>query len=52
MKEGSFRLNMRKRMFAVRVVRHGERMPREVVHVPSLNVSTVRFYGALSNLIY
>jgi len=34
------------------MVKHWNRFPREVVHVPSLKKFKVRCDGALSNLIY
>jgi len=34
LKDGGFRLNSRKKFFTVRVVRHGNRLPREAVDVP------------------
>ncbi|KFV48110.1 hypothetical protein N341_00447, partial [Tyto alba] len=51
MKEGRFRLDMRKMFFTVRVVRHWNRLPREVVDAPSLEVFKARLDGALSNLV-
>ena len=51
LKEGRFRLDIRKKFFLVRVVRHWNRLPREVVDVPSLEVSKARLDGALSNLV-
>ncbi|KAK4810521.1 hypothetical protein QYF61_004484 [Mycteria americana] len=51
MKEGRFRVDIRKKFFTVRVVRHWNRLPREVVDAPSLEVFKVRLDGALSNLI-
>ncbi|KFP22484.1 hypothetical protein Z169_00685, partial [Egretta garzetta] len=50
LKEGRFRLDIRKKFFTMRVVRHGNRLPREV-DAPSLEVFKVRLDGALSNLI-
>ena len=50
LKEGRFRLDIRKKFFTVRVVRHGNRLPRRVVDVPSLEVLKARLDGALSNL--
>jgi len=35
----------------VRVVRHWNRLPREAVDVPSLEVSKARLDGTLSNLV-
>ncbi|KAK4830729.1 LOW QUALITY PROTEIN: hypothetical protein QYF61_013179 [Mycteria americana] len=49
-KEGRFRLDLRKKFFAVRVVRHWNRLPRDVVDAPSLEVLKARWDGALSNL--
>ena len=52
LKEGRFRLGMRKQFFPVRVVRHWNRLPREVVDAPSLEVFKSRLDGALSNLVW
>ncbi|PKU47101.1 hypothetical protein llap_2596 [Limosa lapponica baueri] len=50
-KEGKFRLHLRKKFFTVTVVRHCNRLPREVVDTPSLEAFKARLDGALSNLI-
>ena len=51
LKEGRSRLDIRKKFFTVRVVRHWNRLPREVVAAPSLAVFKARLDGALSNLL-
>ncbi|KAK4818131.1 hypothetical protein QYF61_006730, partial [Mycteria americana] len=45
-------LDIRKKFFTVRVVRHWNRLPREAVDAPSLEVFKARSDGALSNLAY
>ncbi|KFQ13568.1 hypothetical protein N330_05890, partial [Leptosomus discolor] len=51
LKKGRFRLDIRKKLFPVRVVRHWNRLPREAVAAPSLTVFKARLDGALSNLV-
>ncbi|KFQ98213.1 hypothetical protein Y956_04171, partial [Nipponia nippon] len=51
LKEGRFRLDIRKKFFTMRVVKHWNRLPREVVGAPSLETFKARLDGALSNLI-
>ena len=51
LKEGRFRLDVRKKFFTVRVVRHWNRLPREVVDAPFLEMFKARLDGALSNLV-
>ncbi|KFV47822.1 hypothetical protein N341_01902, partial [Tyto alba] len=40
-----------KKLFIMRVMRHWNWLPREVVDAPSLEVLKVRLDGTLSNLI-
>jgi len=49
--EGRFRLDIRKKFFAVRVVRHWHRSPREAVAAHFLAVFKSRLDGALSSLV-
>jgi len=51
LKEGKFRLAIRKRFFTMRVVRHWHRLPREAVDAPFLAVVKARLDGSLSNLV-
>jgi len=51
LKEGKFRLDIRKKFFMMRVVKHWHRLRRAVVDSPSLETFKVRLDGALSNLI-
>ncbi|KAK4815367.1 hypothetical protein QYF61_001355 [Mycteria americana] len=52
LRKGRFRLDLRKTFFPARVVKHWNRLPREVVEAPSLETFMFRLDGALSNLIY
>jgi len=47
LKEGRFRLDMKKKFFTVRVVRPWNRLPREAVAALSLGVFKARLDGAL-----
>jgi len=47
----TFRLDIRNKFFAIRVVKHWHRFPREVVNAPSLETLKVRLDRALSNVI-
>ena len=49
--EGRLRLDVMKKSFTVRVVRHWNRLPRDVVDSPSLETIKVRLDQALRNLI-
>ncbi|GAB0193558.1 hypothetical protein GRJ2_001821100 [Grus japonensis] len=51
LKEGRFTLDIRKKFFTMRVVRHWNRLPREVVDAPSLAVFKARLDSALGNLV-
>ncbi|KFQ14769.1 hypothetical protein N330_11860, partial [Leptosomus discolor] len=51
LKEGRFGLDIRKKFFTVRVVRHWHRLPRETVDASSLEMFKARLDGALSNLV-
>ncbi|KFQ93917.1 hypothetical protein Y956_06024, partial [Nipponia nippon] len=51
LKEGRFRLDIRKKFFTIRVVKHWNRLPTEVADAPSLETFKARLDGALSNLI-
>ncbi|KFQ31289.1 hypothetical protein N332_05172, partial [Mesitornis unicolor] len=48
---GRFGLDIRKKFFTVRVVRHWPRLPREAVGAPSLAVLKARLDGALGSLV-
>jgi len=50
LKEGRFRLEIRKKFFPMRVVKYWHRLPREAVAAPSLAVFKARLDGALSSL--
>ncbi|KGL93336.1 hypothetical protein N301_12285, partial [Charadrius vociferus] len=51
LEEGRFRLNIRKKFFTMRVVRHWNRLPREVVEAQSLEAFKARLDVALGNLV-
>ncbi|KFQ64054.1 hypothetical protein N335_03703, partial [Phaethon lepturus] len=51
LEQGRFRLDLRKKFFPMRVVKHWHRLPREAVDTPSLEVFTARLKKALSKLI-
>ena len=46
LKEGRFRLGIRKKFSMTRVVKHWHRLPREVVGAPSLETPKVRGWGS------
>ena len=51
LRKGRFRLDVREKFFTERVVRYWNRVPREVVDVPSLEMFKARLGGALSSLV-
>ncbi|KFQ33979.1 hypothetical protein N332_14414, partial [Mesitornis unicolor] len=51
LQKDKFRLDSRKKFFNMRVADHWNRLPREVVEAPSLEIFKVRIDGALSNLM-
>jgi len=46
-----FRLDIRKKFFTMRVVKHWNRLPRDIVEAPSLETFKARLDGTLSNLV-
>ncbi|KFO80641.1 hypothetical protein N303_04583, partial [Cuculus canorus] len=50
LERGRFRLDMRKNFFTMRVVRHWNRLPREAMDAPSLEMFKARLDGALGSL--
>jgi len=51
-KEGRFRLDIRKKFFIMREVKHWNGLPREVVDAPSLKTFKARLDTALSSSLY
>jgi len=50
-REGRFTLDIRRKFFTMRVVKHWHRLPRGVVDAPSMETFKARLDVALSNLI-
>ena len=51
LKEGRFRLDVRGKFFTMRVIRCWNRLPRDVVDAPSLEVFKAMLNGALGSLV-
>ena len=51
MKEGRFTLDISGKLFTTRVVRCWNRLPREAVYAPSLDVFKARLDGTLGSLV-
>ncbi|KFU88378.1 hypothetical protein M959_02862, partial [Chaetura pelagica] len=51
LREGRFRLDIRKKFFTMRVVRSWNGLPREVVDAPSLEAIKARLDEVLCNLV-
>ncbi|PKU27042.1 hypothetical protein llap_22654 [Limosa lapponica baueri] len=51
LEKNRFRLDIRNKFFIMRVVEHWNRLPREVVEVPSLEIFKMRLDEALGNLV-
>jgi len=50
LKEGVFRVDIRKKFFTMKVVRYWNKLHREVVAAPSMAVFKARLDGVLSNM--
>jgi len=51
LEEGRFRIDIRKKLFTVKMMRHWNKLPSEVVNASSLEAFKARLDGTLSNLV-
>jgi len=51
LREGRFTLDIKKKLFTMRVVKHWNRLPREAAEAPSLETFKARLDGVLSNVV-
>jgi len=51
LEKSRFQLNISKKLFTVRVVRHWNRLPSKAGHVPTLEAFKARLDGPWSNLV-
>ncbi|KFQ94506.1 hypothetical protein Y956_13694, partial [Nipponia nippon] len=51
LRQGRFRLDIRKHFFTERVAKHWNRLPREAVDAPSLSMFKRHLDNALSNML-
>ena len=51
LRQGRFRLDIRRKFFTQRVVKHWNRLPKEVVDAPSLEAFKARLDVALGSLV-
>ena len=51
LRQGRFRLRMRRKFFTQRVVTHWNRLPKKVVNAPSLDAFKIRLDAALGSLV-
>ena len=52
LRQGRFRLDIRRKCFTQRVVKHWNRLPKEVVDAPSLEALKARLDVALGSLVW
>ena len=51
LRQGKFRLDIRRKFFTQRVVTHGKRLPKEVMDTPSWDAFKTRLDVALGSLV-